>query len=90
MELLLPALRADIDSGDSLFRKALERNADMLIDDIDAPAIAQHIPAWYRQMSVAHTFVLLPLSLDKRKLAYSTATAAWRDRWRSRRNSSAC
>ncbi|WP_249605157.1 HDOD domain-containing protein [Chromobacterium sp. IRSSSOUMB001] len=68
VELLLPALRADIDSGDSLFRKALERNADMLIDDIDAPAIAQHIPAWYRQMSVAHTFVLLPLSLDKRKL----------------------
>ncbi|WP_148715687.1 serine/threonine protein kinase [Chitinolyticbacter meiyuanensis] len=49
-----------------VFQVALERNADILIEDIDAESICDRIPDWYRQLGSSKTFIVFPLKLEKR------------------------
>lgn len=45
----------------NVFQLALSKGLDIIISDIDDPKIAGKVPAWYRTVASARTFVLLPL-----------------------------
>ena len=44
-----------------IFQEAVEKGEDILVCDVDAPAFAPRIPAWYRGNFPARSFLLLPL-----------------------------
>ncbi|GGP18784.1 HDOD domain-containing protein [Silvimonas iriomotensis] len=68
---IAPLFQVDLASGKSdVFQAALERNLDVLIEDVDAPNIALHVPAWYRQQIGAGTFVLFPIKVGERMLGF--------------------
>lgn len=46
-----------------IFHAATSKGVDILISDIDDPKIAARIPAWYRSLVPARSFVLFPLNL---------------------------
>lgn len=52
-----------------VFHLASSKGTDILISNIDDAKIAERIPAWYRQLVPARTFVLLPLNVKQRPLA---------------------
>lgn len=51
-----------------VFQLALARNADILIEDVDAASIKDRIPSWYREQLPAKTFIVFPLVLDKKPI----------------------
>ncbi|MBB5190075.1 HD-like signal output (HDOD) protein [Silvimonas terrae] len=65
-----PVFQVDMTGKDDVFQAALERNLDVLIEDVDAPSIALHVPAWYRQQVGAGTFVLFPLKVGERMIGF--------------------
>ncbi len=54
---------------DNVFNVATAKGADILISDIDEPAIAARIPAWYRKSVPSRTFVLFPLTIKGNPVA---------------------
>jgi serine/threonine protein kinase len=52
-----------------VFHLASSKAVDIIIADIDDPKIADRIPAWYRQLTSARTFVLFPLNIKGKPLA---------------------
>jgi serine/threonine protein kinase len=52
-----------------VFHLATSKAVDIIITDIDDPKIAERIPAWYRQLTTAHTFVLFPLNIKGKPVA---------------------
>jgi hypothetical protein len=46
-----------------VFHLSLEKGLDIAIENIDAPNIADKIPAWYRTTVNAPCFILLPIML---------------------------
>ncbi len=54
---------------DNVFNVATAKGADILISDIDEPAIAGRIPAWYRKSVPSRTFVLFPLTIKGNPVA---------------------
>lgn len=60
----------DTDHTNDVFQLALARNADILIDDIDAESIRDRIPAWYRGAVPAKTFIIFPVVLDKKSIGF--------------------
>ena len=52
-----------------VFHLATSKGVDIIITDIDDPKIADKIPAWYRQTSLAKTFVLFPLTIKGNPVA---------------------
>jgi len=67
---LLPQFKVDLQQQDNAFCIAMERNVDIFIEDASAAAISSHIPAWYRQLGLAQTFIIFPLVLEKRKIGF--------------------
>ncbi|WP_062790680.1 HDOD domain-containing protein [Aquitalea pelogenes] len=67
---LLPVFKVDLQQQDNAFCIAMERNVDIFIEDASAAAISSHIPAWYRQLNLAQTFIIFPLVLEKRKIGF--------------------
>ncbi|UXY13649.1 HDOD domain-containing protein [Chitiniphilus purpureus] len=63
---LLPSFRIEVGPVEDVFQVALARNADILIEDIDTDNIRDRVPAWYRKLVPARTFIVFPLRLDKR------------------------
>jgi HD-like signal output (HDOD) protein len=59
--MLLPAGAAP-----DLFSIVCQKNADMLIADSAAPAIAGRLPAWFKGPAYAPTFLLLPLTMKRK------------------------
>lgn len=51
-----------------VFQLALARNADILIEDIDAESIKDRVPAWFRGAVPAKTFIVFPVVLDKKAI----------------------
>ncbi|SFN74352.1 Serine/threonine protein kinase [Formivibrio citricus] len=58
----------DISQTNDVFQLALARNADVLIEDIDAESIKARIPSWYRAAVPAKTFIVFPVVLDKKPI----------------------
>jgi serine/threonine protein kinase len=52
-----------------VFHLATSKAVDIIITDIDDPKIADRIPAWYRQLTTARTFVLFPLNIKGKPVA---------------------
>jgi serine/threonine protein kinase len=52
-----------------VFHLATSKAVDIIITDIDDPKISERIPAWYRQLTTARTFVLFPLNIKGKPLA---------------------
>ena len=52
-----------------VFHVAVSRNADLLIADTQADSIRGRIPTWYSSRIGAHSFLLLPITLNKRTVA---------------------
>jgi hypothetical protein len=52
-----------------VFHLATAKAVDIIIADIDDPKIADRIPAWYRQLTSARTFVLFPLNIKGKPVA---------------------
>jgi serine/threonine protein kinase len=49
-----------------VFQLAIEKNVDLFIADSHAATIASRIPAWYREHINAHTFLVLPIAVDRK------------------------
>ncbi|WP_035052104.1 serine/threonine protein kinase [Andreprevotia chitinilytica] len=75
---IVPHFKVETGKVHDVFQVALQRNADILIEDIDGGAIKDRVPDWYRQLIPAHTFIVLPLVLDKRVIGmlYGDRSAA--------------
>lgn len=58
----------DARQTNDVFQLSLARNADILIENIDADTIKERIPAWYRSACSAKTFIIFPLVLDKKPI----------------------
>ena len=52
-----------------VFHLATSKALDIIITDIDDPKIAERIPAWYRHLTTARTFVLFPLNIKGKPVA---------------------
>jgi serine/threonine protein kinase len=52
-----------------VFHLATSKAVDIIITDIDDPKIAERVPAWYRRLTTARTFVLFPLNIKGRAVA---------------------
>lgn len=55
--------RFPLGSKSDVFELAAAKGVDIIIADIDDPKIASRVPDWYRQITTAKTFVLLPLNI---------------------------
>lgn len=58
-----------LDYSADVFHLATSKAVDIIITDIDDPKIADRIPAWYRKLTVARTFVLFPLNIKGKPVA---------------------
>ncbi len=67
---IIPQFKLDTTQTGDVFQVALERNLDILIDDIDAPAIADRVPAWYRENIPAASFIIFPLKVGDRMIGF--------------------
>ena len=70
------------DKHQDVFFLATQQGADILIEDVDAPNIKAHIPAWYRAALDARGFVLFPIALSGKVLALIYADAMSCERMR--------
>ncbi len=66
VERILPRFVLPLTESADVFRVALSKNADMLIDDINAASIRDRIPPWFRECGAGETFLLLPVVVDKK------------------------
>jgi len=59
-----------------VFHLALDKGADIFIDDTrDEKNSKKKIPAWHQQIIEAETFIVLPVMVKKKPLAYFTVIA---------------
>ncbi len=58
----------DTQQTSDVFQLALARNADILIEDVDAESIKSRIPDWFRNTLPAKTFIVFPVVLDKKPI----------------------
>lgn len=58
----------DVSQTSDVFQLALARNADILIEDVDAESIRARIPPWFRALVPAKTFIVFPVILDKKPI----------------------
>jgi eukaryotic-like serine/threonine-protein kinase len=68
-EAMLPKFRFPLNSTPDVFQIALSKAADLSIADINAPNIADKIPAWYRAMVSAGSLLLLPIVIKGKPIA---------------------
>ncbi|BCL75166.1 hypothetical protein JHS3_09020 [Jeongeupia sp. HS-3] len=65
---VLGGFQIELGAVTDVFQVALQRNADILIEDTHDATIRDRIPAWYDQRLGARTFIVLPLVLDKQMI----------------------
>jgi serine/threonine protein kinase len=65
-----------IEKSRDVFYAAVGHAADILVEDIDAPSIKEHVPAWYRKAFNARGFLLFPINVNGKVVAliYADAT----------------
>jgi hypothetical protein len=66
VEAILPRLKFTLNFVPDVFHLAIEKGLDLVIQDVQSPAIANKIPAWYRDSIEAQCFVLLPIMVNKK------------------------
>jgi eukaryotic-like serine/threonine-protein kinase len=68
VEAAIPRFRFNIAFTPDVFHLAIEKGVDIVIENIDAESIANKIPAWYRKLVDAQSFILLPIVINKKTL----------------------
>ncbi|WP_028456164.1 serine/threonine protein kinase [Chitinilyticum litopenaei] len=68
IQQIIPKFAFDLGGVADVFQLVVSKNADVLIEDIDAESIRQRIPVWYRDAVPAHTFIVFPLVIDKKPI----------------------
>jgi hypothetical protein len=64
IERIIPQCSFPLAFGPDVFHVALEKRADVVIEDAQADNIIQRIPQWHRQVISAKSFLLLPVVLQ--------------------------
>ncbi len=65
---IIPRFQIGLDKAVDVFQVAMERNADIFIEDINVESIKSRIPTWYRSALTSQTFIIFPLVLEKRTI----------------------
>jgi HD-like signal output (HDOD) protein len=68
-ERLRTAFHVPLAFAPDVFHAALSKGQDILISDASADNIRSRIPAWHTRGSNAHSFLLLPITLNDKPLA---------------------
>lgn len=68
VEALIPGFRFPLPFVADVFHLSIEKGLDIAIENINAPNIADKIPAWYRTSINAPCFILLPVMLKDRAI----------------------
>lgn len=63
IDAVIPLCRFPLPFAADVFHLSIEKGLDIAIEDINAPNIADKIPAWYRSAINAPCFMLLPIML---------------------------
>jgi eukaryotic-like serine/threonine-protein kinase len=66
---IAPRFRFPLGDAHDVFQLAMIKGVDIILTDIDDVKIAGRVPAWYRQLTTAKTFVLLPLCVKNNPVA---------------------
>ncbi|MDO8208566.1 MAG: protein kinase [Gallionella sp.] len=68
VEALIPGFRFPLPFVADVFHLSIEKGLDIAIENINAPNIADKIPAWYRTTINAPCFILLPVMLKDKAI----------------------
>jgi len=68
-ELVKAGLKIPLAASKDVFYAALNKGADICIEDRDAEKIRAYIPDWYRKAVSARGFILFPVVVGKKPLA---------------------
>ena len=68
-DALVEIFNFDLDFTPDVFHAPTEKGVDILIKDVDDPAIANRIPDWYRRNVTAKSFILFPLTVRQQPVA---------------------
>ena len=49
-----------------VFHVAISRGADIYVEDVNAPTIRAHVPAWYRERITAQSLALFPVMVNRK------------------------
>lgn len=52
-----------------VFHLAMDKGADIVIEDVTAQNIASKIPTWYREAVTSQSFLLLPVMINGKAIA---------------------
>jgi serine/threonine protein kinase len=66
VEDVIPRFRFKLEFESDVFHLAIKEGVDIVIEDVSAESIASKIPAWYRGLVDAQSFVLLPVVINKK------------------------
>jgi eukaryotic-like serine/threonine-protein kinase len=66
IEILIKQFILDLKYEPNVFHVALAKEADILIEDVNADKIKSHIPSWYFTMINAPCFALFPIVVNKK------------------------
>ena len=65
---VIPHFRFNLAYEADVFHLAIEKGVDIVIEDLRVESIANKIPAWYRQLVDAQSFILLPVVINKKTI----------------------
>jgi serine/threonine protein kinase len=66
VEEVIPRFRFKLEFESDVFHLAIKEGVDIVIEDVGAETISSKIPAWYRGLIDAQSFVLLPVVINKK------------------------
>ena len=62
---VIPRFRFKITHEPDVFHHVIEKGVDIVIGDMGATSTASKLPAWYRELIDAQSFILLPIAIKK-------------------------
>ncbi|WP_041420843.1 serine/threonine protein kinase [Sideroxydans lithotrophicus] len=65
---MIPRFRFNLTFEPDVFHLAADKGVDIVIEDLRAESMANKIPRWYRELSDAQSFILLPIVINKKTL----------------------
>jgi len=65
---VIPHFRFKLAFESDVFHLAIEKGVDIVIEDLRSESIADKIPAWYRELVDAQSFILLPVVINKKTI----------------------
>lgn len=66
IDMILKRFVIPLGKSQDVFQVALDRQADIFLNDVNQENIRDRIPQWYKDALGAQTFILLPLIIDKK------------------------